>query len=70
MELEIQFANKHQVVIADLLWNAQDEKAVKMILKTFGHEGQVVHQMMIAASMDQVSETALAEQALTKIFKG
>jgi hypothetical protein len=66
--MQIQFKHKYQVTIADLLWNAQDEKAVKLILKTFGKYGQEVYSMMIAENLDEVTETNLAEQELFKIF--
>jgi hypothetical protein len=66
--MQIQFKHKYQVTIADLLWNAQDEKSVKLILKTFGKHGQEVYNMMIAENLDEVTETNLAEVALSKIF--
>lgn len=64
--MQIQFKHKYQVTIADLLWNAQDQKAVKLILKTFGKHGQEVYDMIIAEHLDQVTETNLAEQVLAK----
>ena len=69
MELNIQFQHAYQVKIADLLWNAQDQTSVNVILKTFGKEGYVVHQMMIAAAMDEITETDLAISVLDKIAK-
>jgi hypothetical protein len=69
MELNIQFQHAYQVKIADLLWNAQDQKSVNVILKAFGKEGYVVHQMMIAAAMDEMTETDLAISVLDKIAK-
>jgi hypothetical protein len=67
--MQIQFKHKYQVTIADLLWNAQDEKAVKLILKTFGKHGQEVYNMMIAENLDEVNDTDLAKQVLNNIFK-
>lgn len=67
--MEIVFQNKAQVKIADLLWDAQDQKAVDLILKTFGHDAYLVYHMIIAYTMDQVTDTDLAESALKKIFK-
>ena len=67
--MELQLQNKHQVKIADLLWEAQDEASVNLILKTFGHDARVVYDMMIASTMDEVDDTDLAEQVLNKIFK-
>jgi hypothetical protein len=67
--MELQLQNKHQVKIADLLWEAQDEASVNLILKTFGHDARVVYDMMIASTMDEVDDTDLAKQVLNKIFK-
>ena len=67
--MELQLQNKHQVKIADLLWEAQDEASVNLILKTFGHDARVVYDMMIASTMDEVDDTDLAEHVLNKIFK-
>jgi len=64
--MELYLQNERQVKIADLLWEAQDQASVNLILKTFGHDAQVVYNMMIAATVDQVSETNLAEQVLAK----
>jgi hypothetical protein len=67
--MELQLQNKHQVKIADLLWEAQDEASVSLILKTFGHDARVVYDMMIASTMDKVDDTDLAKHVLNKIFK-
>lgn len=67
--MEIQFQNEQQVKIADLLWQAEDQDSVELILKTFGKDGRVVHQLMIAAAMDQITDTDIAKQALDQIFK-
>jgi hypothetical protein len=67
--MELRLQNKHQVKIADLLWEAQDQASVNLILKTFGHDARVVYDMMIASTMDEVDDTDLAKQVLNKIFK-
>ena len=64
--MKIQFANKHQVTIANLLWEAQDQEQVKLILKTFGVEGDIVYNMIIAETMDGVTDTDIAEHVLSK----
>ena len=66
MELKLQTAT--QVAIADLLWVAQTEEEVNMILKVFGHDARVVYDLMLAASFDQVQETHLAERVLVDIM--
>ena len=62
MELQLQNADQHR--IADLLWNAKDQKEVKMILRLFGHDAKVVYNMLIAAYFDQIDDTVLAESVL------
>lgn len=64
--MKIQFANKHQVTIANLLWDAQDQNQVRLILKTFGVEGEIVYNMIIAETMDGVNDTDIAERVLSK----
>lgn len=66
--MEIEFQNKNQVAIADLLWQAQDRATVDMILATFGHDAQIVYQMIIAASFDEVDDTHVAGEILSNIF--
>jgi len=65
MELQLQNADQHR--IADLLWNAKDQKEVKVILRLFGHDAQVVYNMMMAAYFDQIDDTDLAESLLNSI---
>lgn len=67
--MELRLQNERQVKIADLLWEAQDQASVTLILKTFGHDARIVYDMMLAATMDEVTDTNLAEQALNKIFR-
>ncbi len=62
MELKLQ--NPTQVKIADLLWVAQTEEEVNVILKVFGHDARVVYDMMLAASFDQVEDTPDADRVI------
>ncbi len=64
MELKLQ--NQDQVKIADLLWNAQSQKEVNMILRVFGHDARVVYEMMIAATYDQITDTPDADRVIDK----
>ena len=66
MELQLQNAAQHK--IADLLWVAQSQEEVAVILKVFGKDAQVVYNLMLAASFDQVQETHLAERVLVDIM--
>lgn len=64
MELVLKSRVQHQ--IADLLWAAQSQGDVEQILDSFGHDAHVVYQLMIAASIDEVEDTGLAQEVLSK----
>lgn len=64
--MEIQFANKRQVEIADLLWSAQSMEEVEKIIRVFDHDARVVYNMILAASFDEVSDLTEAQQVLGK----
>jgi len=68
MELQLQNANQHR--IADLLWNAQNQKQVNIILRLFGHDAHVVFNMMMAAYFDECMDTDIAEDILERIRHG
>ncbi len=62
MELKLQ--NATQVKIADLLWVAETQEEVNVILKVFGRDARVVYDMMLAATFDQVSNTPDADRVI------
>ena len=62
--MEIQFQHKYQHTIADLIWKAEDQKSVNLIVKTFGKHGEAVYNMILAHHFDTVMETNLAEEVL------
>lgn len=64
--MQIKFANKLQVHIADLMWNA-DKEMVKKILAVYGKEGEVVYNMLLAEAFDSFNETDLAEKVIERI---
>ena len=65
--MELQLANQNQHRIANLLWEAKDNKAVSLILREFGHDAHVVYHMMMAAHFDTIDDTDLAESILNSI---
>lgn len=65
--MEFQLANKQQHYIANLLWEAKDQKAVTVILKLFGHDAHIVYNMMMAAYFDNEMDTDLAQEVLSRI---
>lgn len=64
MELKLQTPD--QVKIADLLWVAETQEEVNVILKVFGHDARVVYELMIAATYDQVEDTPDADRVIQR----
>lgn len=64
--MELQLQNPAQHKIADLLWVAQSQQEVNVILRVFGHDARVVYEMMIAATFDDVDSVEDAEAVLRK----
>ena len=62
--MEILFANTNQRMIANLLWQAQDQGTVNQIRRTYGHDAEVAYHMLVAATLDSVTDTDLADEAL------
>lgn len=65
MELVLQTPQQH--AIADLLWAAQDETEVTEIIETYGRVAVVVRELMIAAALDEVNRTDLAQEVLRNL---
>lgn len=59
--LHIELQTDLQIYIADLLWACQTKEEVDAILSVWGKEAIVVKEMMIAAAMDTVMDTNIAE---------
>jgi hypothetical protein len=56
-----------QVVIAEALWNAQDENTIVALMLAFGkQEVQTMQILMIAEMLDNVSDTDLATDVLAQ----
>ncbi|NCZ71144.1 MAG: hypothetical protein EB010_09935 [Acidimicrobiia bacterium] len=56
-----------QVVIAEALWNAQDENTIVALMLAFGkQEVQTMQSLMIAEMLDNVSDTDLATDVLAQ----
>ena len=64
MELKLQ--NAAQVKIADLLWVAETQEEVNVILKVFGHDARVVYELMTAATFDQIEDTPDADRVIDR----
>jgi hypothetical protein len=56
-----------QVVIAEALWNAQDENTIVALMLAFSkQEVQTMQSLMIAEMLDNVSDTDLASDVLAQ----
>ena len=66
MELMLATARQHE--IADLLWAAESQSEVNAVIRQFGVDAVIVRDLMIAAVIDQVEETDLAERVLVDIM--
>ena len=64
MELKLQ--NPDQIKIADLLWVAETQEEVNVILKVFGHDARVVYELMTAATFDQIEDTPDADRVIQR----
>jgi len=64
MELKLQ--NPAQVKIADMLWVAETQEEVNVILKVFGHDARVVYELMTAATFDQIEDTPDADRVIDR----
>lgn len=65
MELTLANANQHR--IADLLWAAESMEAMQAIVRANGRDAVVVRDMMLAAFMDEVTDTDLAKEVLRNL---
>lgn len=65
--MEILFANKRQVEIADLLWAADTQKEADAVIRKFGREAVVVQQMIIAAAFDNITDVSDAAHVLENL---
>lgn len=64
--MEILFANRRQVEIADLLWAADTEEEIQLLTKIYGDEVKVVREMLVAAAFDEVNDVSDAKAILEK----
>jgi len=60
MTIELHGLTKQQYQIADLLWNCESQQQVDQLKQTlpeaYRRDAETIHQLMIAAVMDQYEE--------------
>jgi hypothetical protein len=63
---------EQQVQIAEMLWKCHSldevDRLVRNMPEAYRKDAVILKELMIAASLDSVEETQLAEQALVDIF--
>lgn len=57
-----------QLRCAELLWQCQTESQVKSIVELFGIDAVIVRELIVAATLDDIDDTAVAEVVLKEIF--
>jgi hypothetical protein len=64
--------SKQQVQIADMLWKCNSledvDRLVRNMPPSYRQDAVTLKELMIAASLDEVQETQLADRALVDIF--
>lgn len=54
-----------QVEFADILWNCQSTEEMLVLVETLGKDAEVVRDMIIANTLDDFSETDIAQHILS-----
>jgi hypothetical protein len=62
--IQIDGLSPHQIKLANLLWKCENTLQVAAIIAIFGHEARVVRDLIIAATLDTITETDMADQVL------
>lgn len=65
--MNIVFANKTQVAIADLMWACRTQEEVNVVIRTFGKDAVVVQQMLVAAALDEEIDVTEAKEILENL---
>lgn len=68
--ISLEGLNFRQKSIAEALWTAESDDTLVALCLVYGkREVRVVQEMMLAASLDTVEDTDLAQRVLNKIRK-
>jgi len=63
--IQLEGLSKVQCSIADFLWHADSEEDMQFIYEAFGrYEVEVVKQMMLAASLNDIEDVSQASEIL------
>jgi hypothetical protein len=66
--MEIFFPEKRQRDIADMMWAVETLEEVQAIIDKYGHEAQVVYEMIVAAALDEgEQDVSDAQEILDKL---
>ena len=64
MLVRVEGLTPRQQQIADLLWVADTDDALRTILRMFGDEAKLVQEMIVLAAIDQVEDVDLANNII------
>ncbi len=64
MVVRVEGLTPRQQQIADLLWVADTDDALRTILRMFGDEAKLVQEMIVLAAIDQVEDVDLANNVI------
>jgi hypothetical protein len=64
MLVRVEGLTPRQQQIADLLWVADTDDALRTILRMFGDEAKLVQEMIVLAAIDQVEDVDLANNVI------
>lgn len=53
---------------AELLWQCQTEDQVSSIVRLYGVDAIIVRELIVAATLDEIDDTCVAEVVLKEIF--
>ena len=59
---------KRQRHCADLLWQCQTDSQVTSLVELFGVDAIIVRELIVAATLDELDDTAVANVVLKDIF--
>lgn len=62
--IKIEGLTEYQVKLANILWQCESNVQVAAVIALFGKEARVVRDLMIAATLDTLTETDVAKQVL------
>ena len=64
--IKIEGLTEYQVKLANILWQCENNVQVAAVIALFGKEAKLVRELMVAAALDTLDETDVAEKVLAQ----